>query len=331
MSPTITLPSDPAATPIVNLPDTFSGPMGLLYHLVRRDEMDINDIPMAKLTRAYLEEMGKLEIVDVDRAAEFLDLASRLLEIKSRLLLPPEEREGGGGEEDEDSFDPRADLVAALLEYRRFKDAARLLEAKAEEQSRRFARTPAPPSFTFVDAPPEPADRGDLFAALQFLWMRVTKEEVIAGDKDAPISVRMDQIKLALDGKISTRFSRLLSSSPTAGEMVGFFIAMLEMVRLGELSARQSADFGDIVLERREKAVKIAETPGFRRGLPPPSFMALFRPRRRGRPASRRAVAAFPAPAATARKSLARSSTKKGTALFPAPVPQRRKAKHARF
>ena len=114
----------------VTIPDTFNGPLDLLLHLIRRDEMDIYDIPIARLAASYLEEMRKLAIVDVDEAAEFLDLASRLLEIKSRMLMPPEERLDEEGEEEED-FDPRSGLVEALLEYRRFKDAARMLGEKA--------------------------------------------------------------------------------------------------------------------------------------------------------------------------------------------------------
>ncbi|MCC8166157.1 MAG: segregation/condensation protein A [Planctomycetes bacterium] len=110
----------------VTIPDTFNGPLGLLHSLILRDEIDIYDIPIARLTNSYLEEIKKLDIINVDEGAEFLDLASRLLEIKLRMLIPPEEREDEESDEDDD-FDPRGSLVEALLEYRRFKDAARLL------------------------------------------------------------------------------------------------------------------------------------------------------------------------------------------------------------
>ncbi|MCC8107531.1 MAG: segregation/condensation protein A, partial [Planctomycetes bacterium] len=133
----------------VTIPDTFNGPLGLLHSLILRDEIDIYDIPIARLTNSYLEEIKKLDIINVDEGAEFLDLASRLLEIKLRMLVPPEEGELEDAEEDDD-FDPRGSLVEALLEYRRFKDAARLLGELAEEQARRFPRVAPSIEFRLV-------------------------------------------------------------------------------------------------------------------------------------------------------------------------------------
>ncbi|MCC8189548.1 MAG: segregation/condensation protein A, partial [Planctomycetes bacterium] len=234
----------------VTIPNTFNGPLDLLLHLIRRDEMDIYDIPIARLTATYLEEMAKLDLVDVDEGAEFLDLASRLLEIKSRMLIPPEEREDESAEEEED-FDPRSGLVEALLEYRRFKDAARLLGEMAEEQARRFPRIAPRLALQPPDGEDDAADCMDLFTAFQALLVRMmpTEDSTVITYTEVPTSVRIEQIQAVLADVGTTRFSLLLSGSPDRREMVGFFIALLELIRQGRVTARQTDNFADIVLE----------------------------------------------------------------------------------
>src|SRR5215470_8109908 len=114
--------------------DTFRGPMDLLLYLVKREEVDICDIPIARITEQFLEYMRVIEMLDVEVAGDFLVTAATLMEIKSRMLLPrPEEI----AEEDDD---PRKELVRQLLEYKKFKEAAALLEAQAEQQSYRVPR-----------------------------------------------------------------------------------------------------------------------------------------------------------------------------------------------
>ncbi|MDR0362579.1 MAG: segregation/condensation protein A [Planctomycetota bacterium] len=241
----------------VQIPDTFSGPLDLLLHLIRRDEMDIHDIPIAQLTSAYMEEIEKLELVDVDEASEFLDLASRLAEIKSRMLLPEEERDDAG--EDIDDPDPRAGLVRALLEYRRFKEAAELLRGLAEEQARRYPRIAPPPALDIAEEPVERLDSSDLFEAFQALLFRLVPADgadaVHYQRKFPPVTVRIKQIENVLASAGKTRFSLLLSGKPTREEMVGFFIAMLELIRRGKVAARQGGPYGDIVIEARTPGV----------------------------------------------------------------------------
>ncbi len=241
----------------VTIPDTFNGPLDLLLHLIRRDEMDIYDIPIARLTASYLEEMNRPGVVDVDEGAEFLDLASRLLEIKSRMLLPPEELAEDAEEEGEEEFDPRSGLVEALLEYRRFKDAAERLGEMAEEQARRYPRSAPRMEFAFVE--PEAGEGGaganDLLRAFQNLLDRMLPDFADAPDvityTEVSIATRAEQITENLAALERTRFSRLLSDSPTKSEIVGLFIAVLELVRQGKIIARQTDNFSDIILERR--------------------------------------------------------------------------------
>lgn len=306
----------------VTIPETFSGPLDLLLHLIRRDEMDIHDIPIAQLTSAYLEEMNKLDLVDVDEAAEFLDLASRLLEIKSRMLLPPEEV-AEEEENDDEAFDPRSDLVEALLEYRRFKEAARLLGEMAEEHGRRYPRVAPRMEIGFVAEETEPADVMDLFAAFQTMLLKI----VPAGESteitytEVPTSVRIDQIETVLISAGKTRFSLILSERPTRREMVGFFIAILEMVRQGRLIARQSVAFSDIILEKREPRATMANAGA---GIPKYAGIRFFAKKKKtARKRTRCKHVCFPAAptvVATARKKRTR-----GDHLFPSlPVPVKR-------
>src|SRR5215831_1572948 len=114
--------------------DTFRGPLDLLLYLVKRDEVDVRDIPIARVAEQFKEYLDVLQLIDVERAGDFLVLAATLMEIKSKMLLPSPAQADEAGE------DPRLELVRQLLEYKRFKDAAVLLEARAEQQSQRLAR-----------------------------------------------------------------------------------------------------------------------------------------------------------------------------------------------
>src|SRR5436309_14923586 len=117
--------------------DSFRGPLDLLLYLVKRNEVDVCDIPIARVTEQFLEYLRLLELIDVERAGDFLVMAATLMEIKSKMLLPR------GDEPAEEEADPRRELVRQLLEYKKFKDAATLLEAQAERQLCRLPRQPA--------------------------------------------------------------------------------------------------------------------------------------------------------------------------------------------
>ncbi|MDR3078325.1 MAG: segregation/condensation protein A [Planctomycetota bacterium] len=248
----------------VAIPDTFSGPMHLLLELIRREEMDIHDINVARLASAYLEELDRLDSFDMDETAEFLSLASRLLEIKSRILAPPEKAEEEGEDESED-WDPRSGLVEALLEYRRFKEAAGRLDGMAAEQARRHPRLPPPMSGPAGPAADRSIGGLELMLAFQSLLERLASRrkgrDFSLSHREVPISQRIQQITTVLAEAGRARFSLLLSSLPDRLEMVGFFIAMLEMIRQGVLVARQADDFTDIILEAREKPPEPAGRP----------------------------------------------------------------------
>src|SRR5215470_8453300 len=131
----------------VDLP-VFRGPLDLLLYLVKRNEVDICDIPIARVAEQFLDYLGVIHQIDVEWAGEFLVMAATLMEIKSKMLLPR------GEEEAAEEADPRLELVKQLLEYKKFKDAAALLEAQAERQQARLPRLPVE-----IPAPPDPAQQ----------------------------------------------------------------------------------------------------------------------------------------------------------------------------
>lgn len=287
----------------VTIPDTFNGPLGLLHSLIVRDEIDIYDIPIAKLTASYCEEIEKMEVINIDEGAEFLDLASRLKEIKLRMLLPPEEILDGEDEDEDDAFDPRSSLVEALLEYRRFKDAARLLTDLADEQARRHPRVAPRMQFRFVETDgADGADSLELFWAMQNLQARLMMEGGDGADiiqaTDIPISTRIEQIQEVLTRRERTRFSLLLSTRPDRNEMVGFFVALLELLRRGGVTARQTDNFSDIILELRGGAGEEGGVAHPGRIRPGRCFPEASCMRRTGGAGARRARAVFPCAAA---------------------------------
>src|SRR5262245_53597497 len=139
--------------------DTFRGPLDLLLYLVKRDEIDIRDISIARVADQFRQYLDVLELVDVELAGDFLVMAATLMEIKSKLLLPRPE-EAGAVEED-----PRLELVQQLIQYKRFKEAAELLEARAEEQSLRLPRQPVAAPRTAGLPPLRTAELWDLVSA----------------------------------------------------------------------------------------------------------------------------------------------------------------------
>lgn len=302
----------------VVIPDTFNGPLGLLHSLIVRDEIDIYDIPIARLAASYCEEIAKMAVIDIDEGTEFLDLASRLQDIKLRMLLPPEERPDGG-EDEEELDDPRSGLVESLLEYRRFKDAARLLGELAEEQERRYPRVSPRMQFRFVEPEEEDANDGvGLLLAMQSMLDRLSAPEVIES-REIPIATRIEQIREVLLRRETARFSFLLSSAPDRREIVAFFIAILELIRRGELRARQTDNFSDIILERRRPDRNIAGAVCFARARTTRCFPAAM-PRRTKtaiQPGAKRGPFPAAAPASRARSRREKPEGKR-MRVFPA-------------
>jgi segregation and condensation protein A len=229
----------------VNL-DIYNGPLDLLLYLIRRDEVDIYDIPIAAITEQYVKFVDVLKDVDPNLAGEFLVIAATLLELKTRMLLPtpPEE----AGEPGAIGGDPRTELVRQLLQYKAFKDAAGDLAQAAADHALRFPRHPA---FAHDDQAGVDLDEvqvWDLLDAFSRLMASIGKgktlHEVIYDD--TPVELHAEDImdRLKREGPMS--FAKIFEGRTTRGEIVGLFLALLELVRQKKIVAIQDANFGTI-------------------------------------------------------------------------------------
>jgi segregation and condensation protein A len=248
----------------VNL-DIFAGPLDLLLYLVRKEEVDIYDIPLAKITDQYLRYLEMLKQLDVDLAGDFLVMAATLMEIKSAMLLPRAEPEQMAQEE---SGDPRAELIRQLLEYKKFKDAANLLDAAAEQQQERFGRPASLISRLVPDAEPEvDMDRvsiWDLLEAFDSVCKAIGTQAYTGHiHDDTPIDLYQIEILHRLQSEGPLTFERIFDVKPNRLAMVGLFLAMLELIRDKLIWAEQAEDSSQIYLralteEPAEQAVQRA-------------------------------------------------------------------------
>lgn len=226
--------------------DVYNGPLDLLLFLIRRDEIDIHDIPIARITEQYLKYVELLSRLDPDIAGEFLVLAATLMEIKSRTLLPSPPIE----QDDEESLDPRVELVRQLLEYKKFKDAAYSLEDAAEERAKRHVRTPV--------APPSPEDEvdlenlavWDLFDAFNRLLEQTGQREAVhqIGVDDTPMALHAEDITDSLERAGGQQEFADVFAGRSRAEMIGLFLAMLELIREKRIRVCQDRPFGTIII-----------------------------------------------------------------------------------
>lgn len=230
--------------------ETFRGPLDLLLFLVKRNEVDIFDIPIAKITEQFCAYTKVLQQIDVEMAGDFLVMAATLMEIKSKLLLPHETLT------DENAEDPRAELVKQLVEYRKYKDAAALLESRAEQQGSRLARS-APEEPPRAGAPPavRPVELWDLVSAFGRLMRdaELLHPAPIIVD-DTPQFVYQQQIRqqLKLHGRLT--FRGLFTPPYTRSRLLGIFLAILELVRMQQIHAEQDSKYGEVFVELRPDA-----------------------------------------------------------------------------
>lgn len=228
----------------VELP-TFRGPLDLLLFLVKQNEVDLQDIPIAIITGQFLAYLNLLEVIDVEEAGEFLVMAATLMEIKSRMLLPRAEEEGGPED------DPRLELVKQLIEYKKYKEAAALLEEQADRQLARLPRVPmelpAPPDL--AQQPLRKVELWDLVSAFGRL-MRETaalQPSHIAID-ETPIHTHMDRIVDLLKRHERLPLSEIFTPPRTRGRLLGLFLATLELIKGRTVWVEQGDPFGDLWL-----------------------------------------------------------------------------------
>ena len=215
----------------VKLEDVFEGPMDLLVHLIKKNEVDIYDIPIALITDQYLEYLEWMKSMNIDFAGDFIFMAATLAQIKSKTLLP---RHEGIGDDDE-TEDPRQEITRPLIEYLQIKSAAEKLSQRNLLGEDTFVRVPASPG-EFDTTPDEAFIRVGLFElidAFQKILAKVPPEHRVDLTTDT-ISVkdRITQIADILEQKGSVTFSELFPEKPTKSDLIVTFLAILEMVKL---------------------------------------------------------------------------------------------------
>jgi segregation and condensation protein A len=228
----------------------FEGPLDLLLFLIRKNELDIYDIPIESVTRQYIDALHTMQQLDLDVAGEFFVMAATLMEIKSRLLLPKGQHAVDPNAEDEE-VDPRWELVHQLLQYKKFKEAAATLAGLVETRQNLMARHVSALSSDDGDRPLKNVDRIELWNTFNIVLRRLAEKLVVGEIHDEVVTVS-DQMEWLLDRTQTEKsfvFSQLFPEGVTLRKLVATFLAMLELTRLKKLRIRQSEAFTDIVVE----------------------------------------------------------------------------------
>ena len=233
--------------------ENFEGPLDLLLHLIRKHEVDIYDIPIALITRQYLEYLDVMKELDLDLAGEFLVMAATLIHIKARMLVPRLEEEA---EESHDPEDPREALVRRLIEHQRYKAAAELLHERETVRSAQWGL----PEERLGDLAGEPFERElevDLFGLLQAFQsvLQRARERPAFRLPSAEVSIetRTRELLQRLANIDACGFEDLFDKDRGRGELVTTFLAVLEMIRLKLIRVFQSASFGPIRVYRCDR------------------------------------------------------------------------------
>ena len=218
----------------------FEGPLDLLLHLVRINEVDILDIPIVEITAQYHDHLEMMQELNLDVAGEYLVMAATLMHIKSRMLLPPDPTA-----EEEDAEDPRAELARELLDYQRFKQAAETLQAMDSRRSLVWTRIDVPEEFR--DEELLAVDLMDLLKAFRGLLGRLGEEARIQLKRDTvSVADKINWLGELLERRRSLDLMSLLVDLPTRIDRIATFLAILEMVRLQLIVAFQRKALGEI-------------------------------------------------------------------------------------
>jgi len=249
--PTGEAPAEPEESPyrgvVVQL-EAFDGPLDLLLHLIQRDEIDITDIPIAHITRQYLEHLDLMRELDLEVAGEYMVMAATLIRIKSQMLLPTPEIDEEGEE-----IDPRDELVRRLVEYRKFKTVAGELKEREQERARRHGRVVDLPDLEPEDLPIGNVTVFDLVTMLKRMVENL-REEIHHDVELEPIHLedRMEILRARLAAAPEISFEAYLGDMTTRMGIIVSFMALLEMIKLGEARCVQHEIYGEILIQRRD-------------------------------------------------------------------------------
>lgn len=235
--------------------DMFEGPLDLLLHLIKEEEFNIYDIPIMRITEQYLEYLNLMELLDLEVAGDFLVVAATLMQIKSRMLLPPDP-----GAQEEEEADPREELVRRLLEYKAYKEAAGRLRGFETERNRVFVRPAAGWENTAGSGEPagvfSEVSLFELISALAKVIGNLPKEVFHQVIKDEfTVAEKIHEIFHELVSRPMVRFSHFFRKAGNKVEAITTFLAILELVRLKEITVRQSDRFGEIEIARNTATI----------------------------------------------------------------------------
>jgi segregation and condensation protein A len=231
--------------------DIFRGPLDLLLYLVRKNELDVIDVRISTVTQQYLEYIAVVEQIHVDAVGDFLEVASLLIEMKSRMVLPGED------EIADELEDPRQELVRRLLEYKQYRDAASMLEERSREWRERYPRAANDLPGRNLSPDELPIQEVELWDLVSAFGRILKAKHAVAGPEsirydETPIHIYMRQIdeRLRREGRVA--FTGFFEDSVHKSKLVGMFLAVLELVRHQHARAAQPELFGEIWLEPGE-------------------------------------------------------------------------------
>src|SRR6266513_2794349 len=243
--------------------EIFEGPLDLLLYLGKKEEVDIYEVNLTKIARQFVEYVELMRQLDLEVAGEFLVMASTLMYIKSRELLPVGQRAQTEGEGEEEEEDPRWELIRQLVEYKKFKDAAAQLHRREAEQENIFPRLPGRLEFESTTPPPRPeVSLFDLISAVSNVLKRFQQRE---GARDIfedrwTVSEKIELLRQAMAARPALKFSELFEQTTSRSEVVVTFLALLELIRLKQIVVAQPAPFSEIEIRRAPSVVSAVPT-----------------------------------------------------------------------
>jgi segregation and condensation protein A len=243
--------------------EVFEGPLDLLLYLIKKEEVDIYEVNLTKLATQFIEHVDLMRAFDLEVAGEFLVMASTLMFIKSRELLPVEQQVVIEGEDEGE--DPRWELIRQLVEYKKFKDAAAQLQTLEARQENVFPRRPGKIEFEAAAAPAKPeVGIFDLLNAVNTVLKRFQQKE--SGTREIfedkwTVSEKIEFVLQTISERGAVKFSELFATAANRSEVVCTFLALLELIRLKQLACLQLEAFDEIVIRRAETIIPAAETP----------------------------------------------------------------------
>ena len=226
--------------------DVFEGPMDLLLYLIRKDELDIYDIPIAHITTQYLGFLQHIHQLDIEQASDFILMAATLLRIKSQMMLPREDL-GLDGEGEED---PKAELVRRLLEYQQFKDIADWLGVRKDERRDVYLRRQGPDDSVEESAQLRPVSLFDLLAVYKHVLDTVPESLVHQiAEEEVSVAERIDHLLAVLERRSRISFMDLLQGRDRQ-TLIATFVGVLELLKLQRVRVQQARPFDEIWIEQ---------------------------------------------------------------------------------